>query len=74
MVKRKTRIPLGELRCSGGVSSYYSTKSAPRVNLVTNRMIRHELEKEFRITAGGSIIFGLRYGDISTNTKNVDRM
>jgi len=41
---RVTRTPLktvGELRCSGSVSSSCSTSGTCRVNLVTNPMIRH---------------------------------
>jgi len=42
---RVTRTPLktgGELRCSGRVSSSYSTSGTRRVNLVTNPVISHE--------------------------------
>ena len=63
------RIPLkvgGELRCSGGVSSCYSTKSTTHISLVTNRMT---LERNFASQLEQTFIFGLRYGDRSANTK-----
>ena len=46
---RVTRTPLetgGELRCSGRVSSSCSTRGTRRVNLVTNSVKNHELEKD----------------------------
>jgi hypothetical protein len=46
---RVTRTPLktgSEFRCSGGVSSSYSTSGTRRFNLVTNPVISHELEKD----------------------------
>ena len=42
---RVTRTPLktgGELRCSGRVSSSFSTSGTRHVNLVTNPVISHE--------------------------------
>jgi hypothetical protein len=44
---RVTRTPLkaknrGERRCSGRVSSFWSTSGTRRVNLVTNPVISHE--------------------------------
>ena len=38
-------IPVGELRCSGRVSSSCSTSGTRRVNLVTNPVISHECGK-----------------------------
>ena len=41
---RLTRTPLktgGEIRCSGGMSSSFSTSGTHRVNLVTNLVISH---------------------------------
>jgi hypothetical protein len=46
---RVTRAPLrtvGELMCSGRVSSSCSTSGTRRVNLVTNPVISHERGKE----------------------------
>ena len=45
---RVIRTPLktgGELRCSGRVSSYWSTSDTRRVNLITNPVISHEWGK-----------------------------
>jgi len=42
---RVARTPLktwGEIRCSGSVSSFFSTSDTRRVNLVTNPVISHE--------------------------------
>jgi len=47
-----TRTPLktgGELRCSGRVSSSYSTRGTRRVNLVTNPAISHEWGKDRKV-------------------------
>jgi hypothetical protein len=46
---RVTRTPLkagGELRCSGRVDSFCSTRDTRRVNLVTNLVISHEWGKD----------------------------
>ena len=46
---RVTRTPLktgGDLMCSGRVGSSCSTSGTRRVNLVTNRVISHELGKD----------------------------
>jgi hypothetical protein len=49
---RVTRTPLntgGELRCSGRVSSSFSTSGTRRVNLVTNPVISHEWGEDWEV-------------------------
>ena len=45
-VTQTSLITVGELRCSGRVSSSCSTSEARRVNLVTNPVISHEWGKD----------------------------
>ena len=49
-----TRTPLktgGELRCSGRVSSSYSTSGTRRVNIVINPVISHECGEDREVFA-----------------------
>ena len=51
----------GELRCSGSVSSSFSTSDTRRVNLVTNTMTSHEWGKDREVlTTSCSSFFDLR--------------
>jgi hypothetical protein len=54
---RVARTPLkpgGELRCSGRVSSSWSTSGTRRVNLVTNPVMGHEWGKDLEVFTSGT--------------------
>jgi hypothetical protein len=55
-----TRTPLktgGELRCSGGVGSYYSTSGTRCVILVSNLEISHEWEEDLIVFTTSGVDF-----------------